>query len=201
MQIEEKNIFRKSITTDEILELPQQIFEGNIWIVDSEDTLQIAITKLKQSPIIGFDTETKPSFKKGVGNRNSVALLQLSTEQDAFLFRIAKIGLPPAIADILSDQEIIKVGVAVKEDIRILQKIYAFKPNGFLELQDFVKQFKIENFSLKKMAAIILNVRISKSQRLSDWDSDILSHAQNVYAATDAWVCREIYLKLIELQK
>lgn len=199
MLSEIKITFSKSITADEVNKLPQRSFEGDIIVVDSEKILQNSIIKLKQSGIIGFDTETKPSFKKGIGNRNSVALLQLSTGDEAFLFRITKIGLPQPVADILSDKNITKVGVAIREDIRILQKIQPFRPDGFIELQDYVKQFHIENFSLKKMAAIILNFRISKSQRLSDWESESLSAAQNIYAATDAWVCREIYLKLTDI--
>jgi ribonuclease D len=201
MQNEVENIYPGSISADDLNNLPQGHYEGEICLIDSEDKFHYAVESLKQEKIIGFDTETKPSFKKGKGNRNHVALLQLAGTNCVFLFRLNKIGLPESLASILSDKDIIKVGVAIREDIRILQKLTPFKPENFIELQDFVKEFKIENFSLKKLAALVLNIRISKSQRLSDWEADELANAQMIYGATDAWACREIFLKLLERPK
>jgi ribonuclease D len=140
--------------------------------------------------MIGFDTETKPSFKRG--QVNSVALLQLSTGKKAFLFRINKIGLPDALKKILSDPEVMKVGVAIHDDIKGLQRISPFKPAGFIELQHEVKDYGISDFSLKKIAGIVLGIRISKSQRLSNWEADELTEAQQCYAATDAWISFQI---------
>jgi ribonuclease D len=125
-----------------------------------------------------------------------VALLQLSDHERAFLFRINRIGLPTEVTKILANNEIIKVGAAVKEDIRGLQKINYFEPASFLELQSYVKFFGIENFGLKNIAAIVLKFRISKAQRLSNWENNLLSHEQNLYAATDAWIGYEIYQTL-----
>ena len=183
--------FQKSITKEEINELPLEAFEGEIVIIDSDEGLDEAVEYLKQFPVLGFDTETKPSFTKG--NVNSVALLQLSSYEKSFLFRLNRIGLPFPIIDLLNDPEIIKVGAAIKDDIKGLQDINDFDGNSFLELQQYVSSFGIENFSLKKLAAIVLKIRISKRQQVSNWEAAELSSGQLRYAATDAWVSLEIY--------
>ncbi len=183
--------FQKSITKDEINDLPLEAFEGEIVIIDSDEGLEEAVDYLKQFPVLGFDTETKPSFTKGSGN--PVALLQLSSSEKSFLFRLNRIGLPFPIIDLLSDPEIIKVGAAIKDDIHGLQSIIDFDGNSFLELQQYVLSFGIENFSLKKLAAIVLQIRISKRQQVSNWEATELSVGQLRYAATDAWVSLEIY--------
>ena len=183
--------FQKSITKDEISDLPLEAFEGEIVIIDSDEGLVEAVEYLKQFPVLGFDTETKPSFTKG--NVNTVALLQLSTYEKSFLFRLNRIGLPLPVIDLLSDPGIIKVGAAIKDDIRGLQCIIDFDGNSFLELQQYVCSFGIENFSLKKLAAIVLRIRISKRQQVSNWEAVELSVGQLRYAATDAWVSLEIY--------
>ncbi len=183
--------FQKSITKEEINDLPLEAFEGEIVIIDSNEGLEEAVEYLKQFPVLGFDTETKPSFTKG--NVNPVALLQLSSFEKSFLFRLNRIGLPFPIIDLLSDPEIIKVGAAIKDDIRGLQDITDFDGNSFLELQQYVSSFGIENFSLKKLAAIVLKIRISKRQQVSNWEAAELSPGQLRYAATDSWVSLEIY--------
>lgn len=183
--------FQKSITKEEINELPLEAFEGEIVIIDSNEGLVEAVDYLKQFPVLGFDTETKPSFTKG--NVNPVALLQLSSFEKSFLFRLNRIGLPFPLIDLLSDPEIIKVGAAIKDDIRGLQDIKDFDGNSFLELQQYVSSFGIENYSLKKLAAIVLKIRISKRQQVSNWEAAELSLGQLRYAATDAWVSLEIY--------
>lgn len=198
MQNVAENIYPGSISTEDLNKLPRGYYEGDICLIDSDKKFQDAIEILKHEKVIGFDTETKPSFKKGKDNRNHVALLQLAGSNCVFLFRLNKIGFPEALTNLLSDKNIIKVGVAIREDIRILQKLTHFKPENFIELQDYVKKFQIENFSLKKLAALVLNIRISKSQRLSDWETDELAQAQMIYGATDAWACREIFFKLQE---
>lgn len=187
-------MFKKSITKEELSELPLKWFEGEIVIVDSPKNIELAIDELKGQPIIGFDTETKPAFKKGVNNK--VALLQLSTKNRAFLFRINRIGLPKGIAAILADKNIVKPGVAIRDDIKGLQEIMKFKPGGFVELQDRAKEMELENFSLKKLAGITCGFRISKGQQLSNWEADTLTEAQQRYAATDAWASLEIFENL-----
>jgi len=189
-------MFQTSITKEEIAELSQRFFEGEIILVDNLQKFERAIPSLLEQKVLGFDTESRPSFKKG--RTNHVALLQLATSKVAYLFRINKIGVPPEIGHILSNPDIIKVGVAIKDDLSKLHKIREFKPDGFIELQKFVKNYQIENSGLKNLAAIVLGIRISKSQQLSNWESDVLTYPQQVYAATDAWVGYEIYQKLLE---
>lgn len=188
--------FKKSITDEELAALPLSFFEGKIHVIEKIEQLTEAVNYLKQQPILGFDTETRPTFKKG--QNHQVALLQLSTADEAFLFRTNLIGLSPGLIKILASPSILKIGAAIRDDIKILQKIAPFKPGGFVELQEMVKLYGIENFSLKKLAAIVHGVRISKSQRLSNWESTILSEQQQIYAATDAWISYMIYIGLIK---
>jgi len=188
--------FKKSITDEELAELPLSIFEGKIHLIEKVEDLTAAVNYLKKQPILGFDTETRPAFKKG--QNHQVALLQLSTADEAFLIRTSMIGLSPGLIKILATTSILKIGVAIRDDIKILQKIAPFKPGGFIELQEMVKQFGIENFSLKKLAAIVCDLRISKSQRLTNWEATILTEQQQAYAATDAWIAYLIYKGLTE---
>ncbi len=186
--------FKQIIQKEEIAEMPLATFKGEIIVVDNQNKLSEAINYLKSCNIIGFDTETKPSFTKGTSN--SVALLQLSDSNKAYLFQLKKIGLPNELKEILSDSMIIKSGVAIKNDIKALNKLNKFIPSGFVELQGIVGKYGIEEKSLQKLSAIIMGIRISKSQRLSNWEADVLSLAQQQYAATDAWVGCEIFKKL-----
>ncbi|HEY3389763.1 MAG TPA: 3'-5' exonuclease [Prolixibacteraceae bacterium] len=186
---------KKSISNDELAELPLSSFEGVIHVIEKPEDLGLALEYLSKQTIIGFDTETRPAFKKG--QTYPVSLLQLSTTEQAFLFRINKIGLPAGLIKILASPNILKIGVAIRDDIKILQKIVPFKPGGFIELQELVKTYGIENFSLKKLSAIVLGFRISKSARLTNWDAPELSEQQLIYGATDAWVSCEIYKQLM----
>ncbi|RKE04017.1 3'-5' exonuclease [Marinifilum flexuosum] len=186
--------FQKSITSEEANKMPLKAFEGDIILVDEYEDLDEAVQYLKKYAILGFDTETRPSFKKG--KVNDVALLQLAANSKTFLFRINKIGLPEEIIELLKNPNIVKVGAAIKDDIRGLQKLNDFDANGFLELQDYVSNFGIESFSLKKLSAIVLNFRISKRQQVSNWEAEILSPGQLRYAATDAWVSLKIFERL-----
>ncbi len=186
---------KKCISNDELAELPLSSFEGIIHVIEYPEDVDLACEYLSRQTIIGFDTETRPAFKKG--QVYPVSLLQLSTSEQAFLFRINKIGLPIGLIKILASPKILKMGVAIRDDIKILQRIVPFKPGGFIELQDLVKNYGIENFSLKKLSAIILGFRISKSARLSNWDAPELTEQQLIYGATDAWVSCEIYKKLL----
>lgn len=184
-------MFKESITKEELTELPLRGFEGEIVIVDSLKGVKRAVKELSGQELLGFDTETKPAFKKGVVNK--VALLQLSTKEKAFLFRINKIGLPDSLCTILSDPSVIKPGVAIRDDIKGLQAWNNFEPNGFVELQDHAKDLGIQNFSLKKLTGIVCGFRISKGAQLTNWEAADLTEKQRVYAATDAWTALEIY--------
>ncbi len=187
--------FETSITKEELQELPLTSFDREIHVVEKEEQILDAVDYLKMQSILGFDTETKPAFKKG--QKNIVAMLQLATSDKAFLFRLNKIRFNGPIRKILADSTIIKVGVAIRDDLKALNNKNSFTPQSFIELQELVKKYGIQNFSLQKLSAIILGIRISKSKRLSNWEAETLNEAQLKYAATDAWVAHEVYKKLL----
>lgn len=187
--------YMESITPEEIVKLELAWFTGRIVVVDNMTVFRSVIDILGKESVLGFDTETRPSFKKGI--KNKVSIIQLASSDLACLFRIKKIGLPPELIRILAEPGIVKAGVAVHDDIRFLKNINGFNPAGFIDLQSFVREYGISSSGLKKLAAIVLGVRISKSQQVSDWAAEELTEAQKIYAATDAWVCREIYKTLI----
>ena len=186
--------FAKSITKEDLNKLPVRSFDGNIHVIDTKEKVIEAVAFLQTQKVIGFDTETKPVFKKGV--TNGVAILQLSSADDAFIFKLKKTNLPNSITSILASKEIFKVGVAIRDDIIALRKVNNFEPDSFIELQKYVEKFEIENFSLQKLAAIVLGFKISKSKRLSNWEARVLNQAQLKYAATDAWASLRVYEEL-----
>jgi ribonuclease D len=188
-------MYKENITVEELAEHELSWFKGEIVLVDNLKTFYKVFPRLFGSDLLGFDTETRPTFKKG--KKNAVSLIQLSTGDLACLFRINKIGIPDDLVDLLSDPSVIKAGVAVHDDIRFLKGIRRFSPGGFIDLQTMVKDFGIQSSGLKKLAAIILGFRISKRQQVTDWEAEQLSEAQQIYAATDAWVCHQIYKKLL----
>lgn len=183
--------FKATISKQEVAELPIEKFTGEIFYIDTLDNFDKVIDELETEKFLGFDTETRPTFKKG--KLNEVALLQLSSAKKAYLFRLNLIGLPARLANLLGNKNIEKIGVAIHDDISSLQKLNHFEPEGFVELQQYVKDFGIEDNGLKKLSANILGFNISKRQQTSNWESEQLSVAQIEYAATDAWVCYEIY--------
>jgi ribonuclease D len=188
-------MYKENITVEELAERELSWFKGEIVLVDDLKTFYKVFPRLIGSDLLGFDTETRPTFKKG--RKNSVSLIQLSTEYLACLFRINKIGIPDELADLLSDPSVTKAGVAVHDDIRFLKSVRKFTPDGFIDLQTLVKDFGIKSSGLKKLTAIVLGFRISKRQQVTDWEAEELTEAQQIYAATDAWVCHQIYKKLI----
>jgi ribonuclease D len=188
-------MYRENLTVEELAEHELSWFKGEIVLIDNLKTFYEVFPRLLGYDLLGFDTETRPNFKKG--RKNAVSLIQLSTEDLACLIRINKIGIPDELADLLSDSAVIKAGVAVHDDIRYLSNVRKFKPSGFIDLQNYVKDFGIQSSGLKKLSAIILGFRISKRQQVTDWEAEELSDAQKVYAATDAWVCHQIYKKLL----
>lgn len=191
------NKYPETISVEEIQDYELSWFKGEIKIVDDLTTFSEVMPRFRDEKLLGFDTETKPSFRKG--HKNKVSLIQLATVDFACLFRINKIGLPEELVSLLADPQVIKAGVAVHDDIRFLKKVRKFEPSGFIDLQAFVKNFGIQSAGLKKLTAIVLGFRISKRQQVTDWEAEELTEAQQVYAATDAWVCREIYKKLTSI--
>lgn len=190
----ENNNYQENITAEELAYCELSWFKGEIVLVEDIKTFYKVFPRLLGSDLLGFDTETRPTFKKG--RKNTVSLIQLSTGNLACLFRINKIGFPAELIELLSDPGVIKAGVAVHDDIRFLKGVKKFSPDGFVDLQSFVKDYGIESSGLKKLAAIVLGFRISKRQQVTDWEAEQLTEAQLIYAATDAWVCHQIYKKL-----
>lgn len=194
-------MYSESITTGEIEHLEYAAFPGNIYVIDGVGAeFNMAVNYLRAQKIIGFDTETRPCFSPNQP-RYEVSLLQLSGPDKAFLFRLNKIGMHRRLCNILSSERIVKVGAAIHDDIRGLQRLRDFKAEAFVDLQKIGWEWGIRDKAVKKMAAIILGIKISKTQQLSNWEADKLSESQCKYAATDAWVCREMYLKLLASEK
>lgn len=184
-------MYRKTISRDELNSLPLNSFKGNIRVIKDLEGINKVLPLIQRAKCLGFDTETRPSFSKGTNNR--IALLQLANNDDAFLFRINKTKLPEMLVRILADPDIIKVGAAINDDIKGLQKYSDFAPAGFVELQNYVSDFGIESNGLRKLAGIVLNFRISKRYQVSNWENKKLSEGQIRYAATDAWVSYKVY--------
>ena len=194
-------MFKESITPKELEALEFASFPGKIIVVDSVGAeFNRAIAYLRSQKVIGFDTETRPTFTPSQP-RYDVSLLQLSGPDKAFLFRVNKIGMHRRLCNLLASDKVVKVGAAIHDDIRGLQKLHDFKPSAFVDLQKIGCEWGIRDKAVKKMAAIILGFRISKTQQLSNWEAETLSESQCKYAATDAWVCREMYLKLLQTEK
>lgn len=192
-----ENTFQSTISKEEINTLPIVSFTGEIIVVDDLDKFHQAITQLKKHKLVGIDTETRPSFKKG--ETNSTSLLQISTEDCCFLFRLNKIHIPKDLKKYLSKFTARKIGLALHDDIIGLQKISNFKARNFIDLQSIVKQYGIMELSLQKIYAILFQGKISKRQRLSNWEKEELTEAQQRYAATDAWASLMIYKKLKQI--
>lgn len=192
----EQNNFIERISLEQIGELPLAVFPGEIVVIDEmSPAFKSAIRYLKRQKILGFDTETKPCFTPHAPH-TGVALLQLSGPNKAFLFRVKSLGMCQSLCNILANPGIIKVGAATADDVRGLQRYRRFEPASFVDLQKIIHEWGVRDKSVKKMAAIVLGVKISKAQQLSNWEAEELSDSQLKYAATDAWVCREMYLKL-----
>ncbi len=194
-------MFKITIEASEIEQMPLGSFPGDIQVIDKPGLeYERAVFYLRRQKVLGFDTESRPVFSPGQHTRG-VALLQLSGPKKAFLFRVQQLGMRKSLCSILANKDIVKVGAASGDDVRGLQKLGEFKPAGFVDLQKIAWEWGIRDKSVKKLAANILGCRISKAQQLSNWEAQELSPSQCRYAATDAWVCREMYLRLLECEK
>lgn len=192
-------IVRRTINKDEVRELPKAVFPGQIHVIRSEAETIKAVTYLQSKSVVGIDSETRPCFKKGQSHK--VALLQISSEECCFLFRLNITGLSQPLIDLLENPEVIKVGLSLKDDFMMLHKRAPFHQQSCIDLQDYVRSFGIQDKSLQKIYAILFKEKISKSQRLSNWEADVLSDSQKQYAAVDAWACLNIYNLLQELKR
>lgn len=184
-------MYQSTISNSEVNELPLEKFEGETILITNPSDIPAAIKELSEEPALGFDTESKPTFKKG--EYNPVSMIQLATSRKAFLFRINMTGLTSDLASILTNPDILKVGAGLHDDIKELRRLEAIEPRGFLELRDAAAQAEINQQGLRKLAGIVLGFRISKSAQVSNWEREELTEQQISYAATDAWVSLKIY--------
>jgi ribonuclease D len=187
-----------TISNEEMLLLPLSAYSGTVVLVQTANELAEVVKEIEAVEILGFDTETRPSFKRGEFYK--VALVQLATADKVYLIQIQKTGVSEAFAKIFSDPKIIKAGVAIRDDIKGLQKYRHFKAEGFVDLSIVARESGIGVESVKKLTALLLGFRISKSAQTSNWETPTLTDKQIEYAATDAWVCLEIYKKLLKLE-
>ena len=183
-----------SITKDELNLLPVETLTGDIQVVETLEAFDSMLELLNKEEVVGFDTETKPVFTKG--KRNKVALLQIATSTTCYLIRLNRIGFPVGLTDFFNN-DVLKVGLSIKDDFLMLRgRDHALEPRSFVELQSFVKDYGIADNSLQKIYAILFGKKLSKAQRLSNWEAEELSHGQQAYAALDAIACRRIYFDL-----
>ncbi len=189
-------MFQSEISKEQVAELDLIQFEGPIRVIETLEDFEQEIGNLSRESILGIDTETRPSFKKGTTYPTS--LIQLSSLDQAWILRVNRIGYPRELLNLLSGELPLKVGLSLHDDLRRLRTDFQFEPRGFLDLQQYVEAFRIEEKGLKKLSGIVLGKRISKSQQVSNWDADHLTEAQLRYAATDAWICLMIYYRLRE---
>ena len=180
-----------TISNEDINLLPLGTFEGEVVVVSDKEELTKVFEEIAQATHVGFDTETKPVFVKG--QRNKVALMQIALPEKVFLIRLKASGIVPEMIDFLQNENILKIGVGIRDDIKAVQVLKRFKPAGFIELTDTTKLAGIEVESVKKLTGLVLGFRISKSAQTSNWEAENLDSKQISYAARDAWVCLKIW--------
>ena len=186
--------YEHTITKELIAGLPVEKFPGRIIVLTTEKEANEAIDYLLKFPLVGFDTETRPSFKKG--QTNKVSLLQVSTDDTCFLFRLNYMGFPSSVCEFFASKDVMKVGLSLRDDFNALRKRANIHPENYIDLQSVVGGFGIEDVSLQKIYAILFQKKISKGQRLTNWEADVLTDSQKKYAALDAWACLQIYKEL-----
>lgn len=180
-------------------ELPVTQFEGRIVVVLNQHEAERAVGFLLSQPVLGFDTETRPSFTRG--HQHKVSLMQVSTEDICFLFRLNYTGLTPAIIRLLEDKQVVKVGLSWHDDVNSLHKIGKFELGNFIDIQILAREIGIEDMSLQKIFANLFGQKISKRQQLTNWEADVLNDKQKLYAATDAWACVKMYHEIMRLKR
>lgn len=192
-----QQILYEKIDKTKITDMPLAAFEGRIWVVDSPAEAEKAVEFLRKQPIVGIDTETRPSFRRGVTYK--VALLQISTEELCFLFRLNRIGLVPCLIQLLQDSAVCKVGLSLRDDFQRLRELVDLQVSNYVDLQQVAARMGLKDMSLQKLFANFFGRKISKRQRLSNWEADVLTDAQKKYAATDAWACIKLYQNMQQL--
>ena len=186
--------FTKSITKEELMELPLSGYKGKVVIAATKESIETAMQEIEQFDVVGFDTEAKPTFKKG--QIRKISLIQIGTPDKVYLLRIIQTGLLPCIVDFMENPNIIKVGIGLEDDFNLLNNLQTFDKQGFLDLNKKFEEIGAEKIGARNLAGMILGIRISKSAQTSNWEVEKLAEKQIKYAATDAWICLEIYNKL-----
>ena len=192
-------LIKRSISKESLNDMPKAAFPGQIHVVQTPQEAERAVAHLKQFPLLGIDSETRPSFSKGQVHK--VALLQVASQKHCYLFRLNLTGLTLPVINLLENPRITKVGLSLKDDFLMLHKRAPFEQRACVELQEYVHLFGIQDKSLQKIYGILFGQKISKSQRLSNWEAPTLTGPQQLYAATDAWACLNIYNLLEELKR
>lgn len=192
-------MFPKQITKEEVNELPLKRYEGKVSIITEEEPLAGALQHIREHEVLGFDTETKPAFRKGV--RHMVSLLQIAIPDKVYLIRLNHLGFAQELSDLFADESIKKVGISIRDDLKHLRELSSrhhipFTAENIVELNDVASELGVENAGVKKLTGIFMKFRVSKSQQTSNWENPQLTEKQIRYAATDAWVCLEIYQRL-----
>jgi ribonuclease D len=187
--------FPLSITKDEVMERPLGRYEGKISVVTKKADIDRVLDELSNEPAVGFDTEAKPTFKKG--QKRNISLVQIATPKRVFLLRIKESGITNKMKDFFENELVAKVGIGLVDDFQLLNAIRSFEPTGFVDLNDTFTELGAEKIGARNLAAMVLNIRISKSAQTSNWEADTLTEKQLRYAATDAWICLEMYSKLL----
>lgn len=187
-------MFQNEISREQLADLDLIQFEGPVRVIESPEAFEQEMDQIARQQVLGFDTETRPSFKKGIVYPTS--LIQIASLDRAWILRVSRMGYPGKLLELLSAEIPLKIGLGLHDDLRKLRADLQFEPKGFLDLQQYVEAFRIDERGLKKISGIVLNRRISKSQQLSNWDAEVLTEAQIRYAATDAWICLMIYNRL-----
>jgi ribonuclease D len=187
-------IYKKEISKEELALLPHGKYQGEIELITDKHKANKALEDLMQCNIIGMDTEARPAFRKG--QSFPVSLVQLASDKKVYLFRTLQTGKLTLLEELLKDSNITKVGIAVHDDLKDISRRLAYTAQNVIDLNILAQEKGFKNIGARKLSALILNIRISKAQQVSNWENRILTKAQIDYAATDAWLCREIYLRL-----
>ncbi len=189
-------MFEKEITKEQVNGLPLKRYEGKVVVVSTAEQLAAALGELNKAAVIGFDTESRPAFRKG--EYYPIAMIQMAIPGKVFLIRVNLTGFTQELRDLFSNERIIKAGISIRDDIKELQRLGEFTPGGVVDLNDVAGELGVMNIGVRSLSGIFLGIRISKSQQTSNWERETLTESQLFYAATDAWVCLEIYSTLDE---
>jgi ribonuclease D len=187
-----------AISREAMAALPMSRYAGRVCVVATRSELTEALADIQQQTVVGFDTETRPAFKKG--ERYDPALVQIATTRAVYLFQLRRVDVIPGLAEVLSEPRIVKAGVAVGRDIQDLKQVFAFAEKSVVDLGVIARRCGLEQTGVRNLAGILLGWRVAKGSRTSNWAATTLTPAQISYAATDAWICRELYLRMQSLQ-